>query len=119
MIGDISIQMRISGTRLILIRLRFAILAPSANARDAWLIGRPPSPERRFDRLIPRRPSPASVSWPVSVRNTSSRVGRRKPDVDDGDVRVAEVLEDLLERVHAAVHGGGQRAGLLVDLHLA
>jgi hypothetical protein len=33
MIGDMVVQIRISGTRLILIRLRFATTAASANVR--------------------------------------------------------------------------------------
>src|SRR6266498_1188352 len=45
MIGDMVVQIRTSGRRLILMRFRFAMTAPSAKARATRLIGRPPSPE--------------------------------------------------------------------------
>src|SRR5438874_3635674 len=43
MIGDINVHTRMAGTRLILIRFRFATTTPSASVRVSCFIARPPS----------------------------------------------------------------------------
>ena len=85
MIGCRVVKTSRSGTRLILIRLRLAMTAPSARADRTLMRSLPcgcagPWPWRR-----PSADSSSVAAWPVRERKTSSRVGRRTPDVLDRD----------------------------------
>ena len=88
MIGDMVVKTSRSGTRLILIRLRLATTAPSTSALKAPLRagrarrGAVGNGGHRFASASAASASDfssrsSSVRWPVRVRNTSSRVGRR------------------------------------------
>ena len=51
----------------------------------------------------------SSAAWPVSVRNTSSSVGRAQREVVDADARLVEPAHRLDDRAGALAHASASR----------
>src|SRR5438067_8990988 len=99
MIGDIRVQTRMSGTRLILMRLRFATTAPSARVRASFVISQPPSLWLPCVHLRGRRASRREMLRPLPprARQRQEHVVQgwaSQADVVDGDGSVLKLLKD-------------------------
>ena len=99
MIGDMVVKTSISGTRLILIRLRFAMMAPSASASAIELIN-----SLLPLALVPFVRSGGLLFGGVTGQRQEHVVqgGSPQADVEHLDAALLELQHDGAERIDAA-----------------